>query len=498
VSLRISYYFTPWLLSLLLVAGLGTAPPLSAQRGEQPERSPDELRQRLAELAEHYAPLESAFELAAELVRPSVVAVASVRQIEQRSPFGRGPLEDFFRGDPFFERFFGDEPAQRRAQGLGSGVLIDDTGHILTNHHVIDRADELTVRFWDGREYDATVIGTDEHTDLAVIRIDTDGLPEGLSPARLGDSDQVRVGHFVLAIGSPFGLEQTVTAGVVSSMGRALNLTRYEDFIQTDTAINRGNSGGPLVNLRGDVVGINTAILSHTGGYQGIGLAISSNMARYVAESLIDTGRVVRGWLGVDIQPLTPEMARTFGYDRTDGAVIANVMPDSPAEAGGLESGDIVTSIDGEEITDTRDLQMKVARLRPGEDVEFTVWRSERRGTVTVRIGEMPDDLAAARPTAPARDPGALGLELSDLTPELRQQLRLPAELDGTLVTNVVPGSPAHEAGLRRGHVVLDIAGRTPADAREAAAMIRNAAADGVRLRVRAGDRTMFLVLRQR
>jgi serine protease Do len=487
------------LLIALVLAVLATAP-AAAQRGEQSPRSPEELRERLAELAEYYAPLENAFALAAELVRPSVVAVASVRLVEQHTPFGRGPMEEFFGRDPFFERFFGTPPdaPPRRAQGLGSGVLIDPGGYILTNHHVIDRADELTVRFFDGREYEATVVGTDEHTDLAVIRIDVEELPEGIFPARIGDSDDVRVGQFVLAIGSPFGLEQTVTAGVVSSMGRALGLTRYEDFIQTDTAINRGNSGGPLINLRGEVVGINTAILSHTGGYQGIGLAISSNMARYIAQSLIETGRVVRGWLGVDIQPLTPEMARTFGLDHTQGAVIANVIPESPADAGGLQSGDIVLGIDGDVVADTRDLQMKVARLRPGSDVAFTIWRDEQRQAVNVRVGEMPDEVAAVRPPAEDPAPATLGLQLADLTPEVRNRWQIPPQAEGVLITEVAPGSAAFEAGLRPGHIILDIAGQRPENARDAARLIRERAAEGVRLRVRAGDRVLFVVVRPR
>jgi serine protease Do len=480
---------------LAMLAGVLIALPAAAQRAEPPTpRAPEELRERLAALAERYEPLEEAFALAAELVRPSVVAVATERPPRRAFP---GPFEEFFGRDPFFERFFGPEGEQQPVRGLGSGVLIDDAGHILTNHHVIDGAEGLTVRFFDGREYDGTIVGTDPHTDLAVIRIAIDALPEGIFPAHLGDSDAVRVGQFVLAIGSPFGLEQTVTAGVVSSMGRALQLTRYEDFIQTDTAINRGNSGGPLINLRGEVIGINTAILSQTGGHQGIGLAISANLAHFVVQSLIDTGRVVRGWLGVDIQPLTPEVAPTFGFEGTQGALIANVMPDSPAEAGGLQSGDIVMALHGRHISDTRDLQMQVARLRPGSDVDFTVWRNERGQTVTVRIGEMPDEIAAARPPAPQPDRGTLGLELADLTSEQRQRFQIPANVDGILIANVAPGSPAFDAGLRRGHVILDVAGRVPQNAREAAQMIREQATNGVRLRVRAGDRTLFVVLRQ-
>jgi serine protease Do len=478
---------------IALIVTLASAPAM-AQRTTTPDMSPAEMRERLADLAEYYAPLENAFALAAELTRPSVVAVASVRIVQQQpTPFGRG-LEEFFP----FERFFGPQQQQpRRAEGLGSGVLIDAAGHILTNNHVIDQADELTVRLFDGREYAATVVGADPHTDLAVIRIDIDELPEGVYPARLGNSDDVRVGQFVLAIGSPFGLEQTVTAGVVSSMGRALNITRYEDFIQTDTAINRGNSGGPLINLRGDVVGINTAILSHTGGYQGIGLAISANMARYVADSLIETGRVVRGWLGVDIQPLTLDMARSFGYDSTEGAVVASVMPESPAAAAGLTSGDIVLSINDQPVRDTRDLQMQVARLRPDTDVAFTIWRDERERSLTVRIGEMPEDLAAARPPTQEPTPGTLGLMLADLTPELRNQWRIPADVQGVLVADVQAGSPAYDAGLRRGHVILDVRGQQPSTAAEAARMIREQAANGVRLRVRAGDRVVFVVVRQ-
>ncbi len=483
-------------LMMAMLLCLLAASPLAAQRGPVPAEdrpTQQELRDRLGELADVYEPLEEAFELASELVRPSVVAVASVRTLRQRTPFGGGEFEDFF------ERFFGErgEPPRRRAQGIGSGLVIDDAGHILTNNHVIHEADELTVRFFDGREFEATVVGTDEHTDLAVIKIDAENLPEAMAAARLGDSDAVRVGQFVLAIGSPFGLEQTVTSGVVSSKGRAIGLTRYEDFIQTDTAINQGNSGGPLINLRGDVVGINTAILSRTGGHQGIGLAISSNMARYVAESLIETGRVVRGWLGIEMQPLTPELAQTFGYDSRDGTVVANVMPDSPAEAGGLASGDIITAINGDAVTDARDMQMRVARLRPDQEVTFTVWRDERQQEITVRIGEMPEDFAAApAPRQQEADP-AIGLQLADLTPELRERFGVPGDVQGVVIADVASGSPAQEAGLRPGHLILDIGGRVPANAAEAAQMIREGAPEGVRLRVRIGDRTQFVMLRQ-
>jgi serine protease Do len=488
------------LLSFALGAPAMAQLAVAEQRIAAAEQPLDEgqMRERLEELAEVYEPLEEAFGLVSELVGPSVVAVASVRVIEGRSPFRGTPFEEFFR-DPFFGPFGGEQPPQR-AEGLGSGVLINGSGYILTNYHVIAEAEELTVRLHDGREFDAEVVGADEATDLAVIRIEAERLPENLPIATFGDSDALRVGQFVVAIGSPFGLEQTVTSGVVSSKGRALGIARYEDFIQTDTAINRGNSGGPLVNLRGEVVGINTAILSATGGYQGVGLAISSNMARYVAESLIETGRVVRGWLGIEVQTLTPELATTFEYPDTEGALVTNVMVGSPAETAGLMYGDILLAIDGEQITDARDLSMRVARLRPNQDVQFTVWRDERDQRIEVTIGEQPQDMSAAAPSrereAPEPGPAALGLQLADITPEVRQRLQIPQDVRGVAIIGVAPGSPAQTAGLRPGHVILDVAGRVPNDAAEAADTIRERMEDGVRLRVRIGDVTQFVVLR--
>jgi len=468
--------------------------------------------------------LEHAFELAAQAVQPSVVSITSVRRVPIAQappgvrvvpmiPFG-DRFRDFFDDEPF-ERFFffdnvppggqgGPGGGNFTQEGLGSGVLVDEQGHVLTNNHVVREAEELTVRLTDGRSLPARLVGADPRTDLAVIKVEQ---TSGVRPAKLADSDQVKVGQWVMAVGSPLGLDQTVTAGIVSYKGRAdLGIADYEDFIQTDAAINQGNSGGPLVNLRGEVVGINTAILSRSGGNQGIGLAIPSNMAKDVMGRLISDGKVVRGWLGVSIQELNEGLASSFGYDRgtngqPGGVLVGQVVADGPAKRSGVQTGDIITGIDGKPAGDVRTFRNRVAQLKPGTKVAFEVWRDGKTHKLEVEIGEAPQQQPSVAGNAPGAQGGlaAFGLTLGDATPELRRPLGQTADDDaaGAMVTSVVPGSPAQRAGVVPGDLVIDVHGTPVRDAEEA----RQAAArvdlkSGLRLRVRRGDSTRFVFLK--
>jgi Do/DeqQ family serine protease len=322
----------------------------------------------------------------ARAVMPAVVNISSYKVIRtyQYSPF---------LVDPFFRDFFGEEfpglvvPREQRAMSLGSGVIVDDQGTILTNYHVIEQAQEVKVALGDGREMRAKIIGADQRTDLAVLRVEQDSLPHAV----MGDSETLQVGDIVLAIGNPFGLGETVTMGIVSAMGRgSLGLADYEDFIQTDAAINPGNSGGALVNTRGEVVGISTAIYSRSGGYQGIGFAIPSSMARDVLESILKSGRVVRGYAGIAVQNLTPEMARAFDLGELRGAIVASLDPDGPAAAAGLERGDVVVSFRGRTVASDNDLRTQLSRLKPGDRAALEFVREGRRREATIVLSEPP------------------------------------------------------------------------------------------------------------
>ena len=444
--------------------------------------------------------LSRAFEHVGEVIRPSVVSISSVRKmrapaaiVPRRShPFGNSPFQDFF-GDDFFERFFRHQapPEGFARQGLGTGVIVDDEGHILTNHHVIAEADEITVRLEDEREFQAEVVGADPKTDLAVIRIDA----EDLVPASLGDSDDLRIGQWVLAIGNPFGLSSTLTAGIVSATGRSsVGVADYEDFIQTDAAINPGNSGGPLVDLRGRVVGINTAIFSRSGGYMGIGFSIPVNMARSILLDLVDDGEVIRGWLGVAIQDLQPGLSKSFDFEGTDGVLVAEVVEDGPAEKGGLESGDIVTSYDGKPTKSTADLRLQVAGTRPGEEVEVEVFREGKARTVEVEIGKLEDGDGSAK--AGSSDAEELGLELGDLTPERAEQLDLPSGVTGALVSRVQPFGVAARAGFRQGDVITSVDGARVEGAKDCRKKIRKSdLGEGVRVRIQRGSSKLYLYL---
>jgi Do/DeqQ family serine protease len=329
---------------------------------------------------------ENPFVRVAEMVTPAVVNISTVTTGKGRTPselfhpFGSDP---FFRD--FFDRFFEGMPRQRRQTSLGSGVIIDGSGLILTNNHVIKDADEITVKFANKQEAKGKVVGTDPKSDLAVIRVST---KEDLPVVALGDSDALHVGEWAIAIGNPFGLDHTLTVGVISATGRSeVGIAAYENFIQTDASINPGNSGGPLLNIRGEVIGINTAIVASA---QGIGFAIPVNMARKVMNDLVKKGRVTRGWLGVGIQPLTPELAKSFGVPADEGILVSQVMPKSPAETAGLKAGDLILSVDGKPVKDPHELQRIIAEMEIGKSIELTTLREKTKRVVTLRVGEMP------------------------------------------------------------------------------------------------------------
>jgi serine protease Do len=386
----------------------------------------------------------------AAAVKPSVVNISSVKTVktaDRPSPFFQ---------DPFFKRFFGDEfrnfekPREHKRSGLGSGVIVDKNGYILTNNHVIRGADEITVTLSDKREFKGKVIGTDQKTDLAVIRIDSDDLPV----ARLGDSDNLKPGETVLAIGNPFGLSQTVTTGIVSATGRAnVGIADYEDFIQTDAAINPGNSGGALVNIRGELIGINTAIFSTSGGYQGIGFAIPSNMAKTVMGSLIKSGKVVRGWLGVSIQPLTGDLMKQFNLSNDNGVLVGDVVEDSPADKAGMQRGDVIVEFNGTVVKDVRQLRNMVADSAPGKEASVKLIRDGTAKTFQVKIVEMPSEAHSASELS---DNQFRGVTVQSLTPQLRESFNIPNRVTGVVVTDIADDSPA-EGALLKNDIIMEV-----------------------------------------
>jgi serine protease Do len=398
----------------------------------------------------------------APLVRktlPAVVNVETVIRTTQTRTRGRVP-----QGlPPGLEEFFGFGPGvpqePRRGGGTGSGVIVTNDGYIMTNNHVVEGATTVKVTLQDRREFTAKVVGTDPKTDVAVLKIDAGKLPA----LPVSDSTKVQVGDVALAMGNPFGLGQTVTMGIISATGRGgLNPENYEDFIQTDAAINPGNSGGALVNAAGQLIGINTAIISRTGGNQGIGFAIPINMAREVMDQLVKTGKVTRGYMGAGVQDITPELARAFKLQNATGAAITSIEPGSPAEKGGLRAGDVVTAVNGESVVDSAALRLKISRTAPGTPVKLSVQRPEGATTLTVTLATLPN---RGGPADGDEETGALrggasplqGVSVTELTAEVRQELQLDRGVRGVVVTRVEPNSAAAEAGLRRGDVITQV-----------------------------------------
>jgi serine protease Do len=405
--------------------------------------------------------LSQVFTNVADEAVPAVVYVTVEKTVETgRSPSGFNDPFDLFN-EEFFERFFGQrfpgeqQPREFRQQGQGSGFIISSDGLILTNDHVVGEADKVTVQLADGREFQAKIIGTDPRSDVAVIKIDGENLP--VLP--LSQSETLEVGEWVMAIGNPFGLTHTITVGVVSATGRnRLGIVDYEDFIQTDAAINPGNSGGPLVNMQGEVVGINTAIFSRSGGYMGIGFAIPISMAEAIKEQLVTRGKVVRGYLGIRIQELTKELAQSFGLETTQGVLIAEVSQGSPAAEAGLQSGDIIVSVNGESMSDVSQLRNTVAMMAPGTEVSVEIVRDGKRREITVELGELPSERTAQTMERQEEEEpiSKLGLGVQNLTAELAEQLGYENR-EGVVVTRVEPNSAASQAGIRRGMLIRQV-----------------------------------------
>jgi serine protease Do len=404
------------------------------------------------------------------------------------NPFG-GEESPFGGDDPFSEfwrRFFGDQfgvpggPGATPRRGLGSGFIIDAKGLILTNNHVVENAEKITVRFSDGREFSAKVVGRDPKTDIAVIEI-TDG-KGSFSVAPLGDSSSLKVGEWVVAMGSPFGLDNTLTSGVVSAKGRQIGAGPYDNFIQTDASINPGNSGGPLVNLRGEVVGINTAIFSRSGGNLGIGFAIPIDLAKEILPQLIKSGKVTRGWLGVSIQRVTPEIAQSLRLEKSRGALVASVSEGSPAAQAGIKVGDVIVEYNGKPVQESSELPILVARTQVGTKVPLTVVRDNKRVPLSVEIAELKEqEVVASAPQA-----GKLGITVQNVTPEVAESLRLN-RATGVVITSVQPQSVAAEAGLQRGDVLLEINRKAIADTEE----FRNIVSQ-----TKPGENLLFLISR--
>jgi serine protease Do len=348
-------------------------------------------------------------------------------------------------------------PKKWKEQSLGSGVIVSPDGYIITNNHVVEQADEIRVTLFDKRSFKAKLIGADNKTDVAIVKIDADNL----YAVKWGDSDKLQVGEFVLAIGNPYGLSHTVTMGIISAVGRAnVGIADYEDFIQTDAAINPGNSGGPLVNTKGELIGINTAIFSKSGGYQGIGFAVPSNMARLVMDQLIQKGKVTRGWLGVTIQEITPELSQKFGLKTAKGALIGDVAKGSPAEKSGLKRGDIILEFNGKKVSDVGNLRNMVAQSKVGVQIPLIIIRAGKEYALTVTTSELPKDVPEATPgNAPEETDfaGLNGLNVLELTREISRQLGLSRDEKGVVVVRVDQGSSVEEAGLRKGDVIQEI-----------------------------------------
>jgi serine protease Do len=405
----------------------------------------------------------------AAYVTPSVVNISSTKTVKQESP--ANPLFE----DPFFRKFFGEPEGPRvrkfKEQSLGSGVIVTSDGYIVTNNHVIAGAQEIKVSLANKDVYKGKIIGADPRSDIAVIKIEATGLPA----VKWGDSDKLRPGEMVMAIGIPFGLAQTVTTGIISAVGRAnIGITDYEDFIQTDAAINPGNSGGALVDMRGEVVGINTAIFSQTGGYQGIGFAVPSKIAMFVMNSLIKTGKVVRGWLGVSVQDVTSELAKEFGVPFGEGALVGEVVKGSPAEKAGIKRGDDIVKFNGQKVEDSAHLRNLAASTPPGSRIKLEIIRDKKKEEIEATVGELPKEAQAAAGGEAGAVSGALsGVAVQDLTPDMIDRLGLDKDTTGVVVMSVEQGSAADEAGLTRGDVIMSVNRKPVKNAKEYDAAVR-------------------------
>ena len=425
----------------------------------------------------------------ADKVKPAVVNISTTSVVTvPGNPFRQffgpddGSLDNLFKG------LFKNTPDRKmKQQSLGSGFIIDKDGYIITNNHVVKNAEDIKVKLADGREFKAKVIGKDSKTDLALIKITS--IFENLPVLTLGDSDSIRVGDWVLAVGNPFGLEHTVTQGIISATGRVIGSGPYDDFLQTDAPINPGNSGGPLVNLKGEVIGINTAIIPNG---QGLGFAIPSNMAKTIIDQLRKKGKVVRGWLGVTIQTVTPEIAKSFAMKEAQGALISEVTSGGPADKGGIKQGDIIITFDGKKVKAANDLPFMVAETPVGKTVSVTVFRNGKTLDLQVRIEELTDQRVAEESHAPAQ---TFGMELDNLTPQVRRQFGITDTI-GVVVVNVESGSLADQAGIKAGDVIKETNHRTVRNLQDfKAAMQKPGAGQLLLLLVKRGKQAFYVTL---
>jgi serine protease Do len=426
----------------------------------------------------------------AEKVRPGVVNIQVVKKVKNvdfgfrhffGNPLGENnPFGDFF--GPFSEE---NPPRSFEQRGVGSGFVMSREGYILTNNHVVEDADQIKVKLANGKEYDGKVVGRDPKTDLALVKVEGSS---DLHPLELGNSDDLEVGSWVVAIGSPFGLEQTVTAGIVSAKGRVIGSGPYDNFIQTDASINPGNSGGPLINMKGEVIGINTAIIASG---QGIGFAIPINMAKEIAPQLQEKGHVTRGWLGVSIQEVTPALAKSFDLKEKKGALVAQVVSGSPAEKAGIEQGDVIVEFDGKEVADSKDLPRLVASTPVGKSVSIKLWRNGKVLDRQVKVGEMQEKVEMTK--APFQK--SLGITVQNLTPEIAKGLGLKKDT-GVVVTRVEPGSPAADAGIQTGDVIREVDRRPVKDAEDFIQKIEKAKVqDNILLSLQRGQNNLFAAI---
>ena len=433
---------------------------------------------------------------------PSVVTVKTTKVVELSSQGMH----------PFFFHFFGqpnpggrqgtpNQPKKRKEGGLGSGVIVSKEGYILTNNHVIDGVDEIMIGLpGEDQELEAEVVGTDPRTDIAVLKLKS--AKEGLPTSILGNSDHIEVGDIVLAIGTPLGLSQTVTMGIISATGRDnIGITRggYEDFIQTDASINRGNSGGALIDAEGRVIGINTAILSQSGGNIGIGLAVPINMARSIMEQIIETGKVVRGFLGINGDSLTPELAESFGVDQSQGVVITKIVEDTGAEKAGLKRGDIILKVNDESIKDFQELRRKIASYKPGEKIKMSVVQDGKKKDVNIELSEFPEESAVASNSSSekSRESDELfkGVKVKEIDKQIRGQLQAPDDVGGVVVMEIDAASDAYDAGLRRGHIIQEIGSTEVSNTKEAFSAVKNLSGSKARILVWGGGAFRYLIV---